>query len=921
MDLTIHTYGHIDAMYYTLNALAMLINSGFGKALVTTITMVCMGHYALKIAYAAGGDYKTHLIKVMAMIAMITLLLEPTTEMIIHDHVSKKKEKVDNLPLGFALPVGMLESFGDLLTGGFEQAFTTVDNINYRDYGMVFGARLIQESRNWRIRSPEFMENMNNFIDRCVMIDSMIGYHYTVQDLLETNDIWGLVSQNAGTLRQVAMRVGKEKTLMSCKDAAKNVLEPAFRPEFEALEKKYAKTDLGEAGNSNYSPRTFARLNSNLKKNIELSFKSYLGSAESAEQLIKQQMMVNALTSANNIDEYGVARANATQESNWRIAGEIAGTNLPMLMTIFKCLVYASFMFLVPLLIISGGWSKYLGWITLVASFQLWAPLNAVLTMFIDLYSSNSLSGIANHLVSFSSLSRVGNYSDKIVAVAAGLQIAIPYLAFTLIQGGVGGFIHLAGTITGASQSAASTAANESVTGNKSFDNYSVGNQQLYNQSGFKTDLNQSYASGGSSYQHMDGTMERVTAAGNILMQSGVGLTASSGATSYRLDDSRIGQVSEGVQTSESIHQQDLRSLSNAKSNVMNKTSDYVAHLAQREHAGESFNYDSMGERGKALQQAVNHTKMLREQHNYGWDQAARTGVEASATYGTPLKGIIGSGVSGSIKGSVDATNSSGQSIGQDVNINRENHANASYNNIVKAASNSSWAKDNSVDNSYSDATRNSYEEAQRLEQQASISQQRVNDWHRAQSVITSQGASSSKDSYQEVVDTIKKDYGVDANTAQKWADSRSPEAQMAWSKLQNDDHYVQDLVRNNHQQKSAISGAGASEQLNQFTNYHQEKITTNPDTTIKNLAEGKGMKVAGFKEGLQERGGNLVKQHQDITSYNSDQYKTVRGGNELLEKATEEQVKKYETDRIGKGFTGTLGHLVNGVGKVDNKN
>ena len=89
-------------------------------------------------------------------------------------------------------------------------------------------------------------------------------------------------------------------------------------------------------------------------------------------------------------------------------------------------------------------------------------------------------------------MSQVGNYTDKIVAVASSLQMAIPVLAFNIIQGGVGGFIHLAGTITGASQSAASQAANESVTNNKSFDNYSVDNRQQYNQGGFKTDWNES---------------------------------------------------------------------------------------------------------------------------------------------------------------------------------------------------------------------------------------------------------------------------------------------------------------------------------------------------------------------------------------------------------------------------------------------
>ena len=79
--------------------------------------------------------------------------------------------------------------------------------------------------------------------------------------------------------------------------------------------------------------------------------------------------------------------------------------------------------------------------------------------MFIDIYSSTSLLGIADKIVSFSTMSQIGNYTDKIVVVASGLQMAIPFLAFSIIQGGVGGFIHLAGTITGASQSAASQAA------------------------------------------------------------------------------------------------------------------------------------------------------------------------------------------------------------------------------------------------------------------------------------------------------------------------------------------------------------------------------------------------------------------------------------------------------------------------------
>ena len=557
---------------------------------------------------------------------------------------------------------------------------------------------------------------------------------------------------------------------------------------------------------------------------------------------------------------------------------------------------------MLPLLIMSGGWSRYINYLMLVASFQLWGPLNAVLNMFIDLYSSNTLQGIAGSIVSFSTVSRIGNYTDKIVAVASGLQMAIPFLSFSIIQGGVSGFIHLAGTITGASQSAAATAANESVTNNRTFDNYSIGNQQFMMHGGFKTDWNESYAAGGSSYQHMDGVMERVTLGGNALFQSGVGYSTSGGSTAYRQEDSRHAQVTEGVQAAESIHEQDLRTASNAKSNTLSQTSDYVAHLAQREHAGESFNYDSMGEQGKILQQAVNHTKQLHDKRSYGWEQAAKAGIETSVNISTPLKQVIGFG--GSIAGSwgVSASNSSDQSVEKGVNINRDNITNENYQNIIRAASNSSWAKENSIDTSYSDSVRKSYEEQQRLEKQTSISQQRVDDWHKAKAVIDSQGASSSRDMYQEVVEVIKHEYGVDGYTAQQMADKHSHEAQQVWMKLQNDDHYVQKLIDNIGHSRVEVSGGSATHKLDQFTDRHNADISHDTKTIIKQHAADEGVNVDTLHENLQGAKGSIEQKLDHVTGENSVQYKSVKKHNEMEEIRVQKQADKYEEDRIGKG-------------------
>ena len=899
MELAIHTYGHIDAMFYTLNAIAMLMNHKFGEAIMLVIAMSSVGYYALKMSYAGSNGYKIHLGKVVGMVAMIYFLLLPRVDMLVHDHVSKKKEKVDNLPLGFSLPVGMFEGFGNILTGGFEQAFTAVGNTNYRDYGMVFGARLVQESRNWRIRNPEFMENMSNFIDRCVMTEAMIGQNYTPEELLTTDDIWGLIKKNLPTLRRATMRINKDRVMMDCKKAAKEVIEPAFRLEIESLEKKSKGTDIGEAGEASYVQRTFERLNTNFKKNVELSFKSYVGSNAGAEALIRQQMLMNSIK--NWSDDYGYARASATQESNWRIAGDLASTYIPILMSVLKCLVYSSFIFMFPMLMMSGGWSRYLGYLTLVASFQLWAPLNSVLNMFIDIYSSNTLKGIADNIVSFSTMSQIGNYTDKIVAVASGLQIAIPFLAFSIIQGGVGGFIHLAGTITGASQGAASQAANESVTGNKSFDNYSVGNQQLYNQNGFKTDWNESYASGASSTQHMDGTMERVTGNGNTLMQSGVGFTASGGATAYKQEDSRQAQVSEGIQQQEALISSDQRSLSEADRSTFAKTVDRVSNIAQRDHAGEKFDYDKMGEQGKSMENTVNIAKTLHEDHGYGWNQATEAALRGNVSASTPGK-FLGIGASISADGSITASNLINQSSGEQESFEKGSAARENYNNVVKASSNTSWAKETSIDKTQSEGVRSSHEKQIAIEQQLSKRQESLANWHQAKTIVDSQGASSSRDMYQEVVDGVKQEYGVDAKTAQKMADRRSPEAQKVWTQLQNSDQYVANLVDNISSGKSSVSGDSAAQQMAGFTHDNQDKVNRDPAGQIKQSTDDDSFNPETIRNNITKTEAGLKEGFDKMNTENATQHTNTKKNNEIEASRVQYNVDSYEKDRIGRG-------------------
>src|SRR5690606_32483834 len=142
--------------------------------------------------------------------------------------------------------------------------------------------------------------------------DAMIGIKYTAQDLLTTDNIWGLISANPNTLRRVPMRKDSSWDLVTCKEAATNYIAPAFTHEILSLKKTKAGSDFAKASASDkLSPRTMATINNRLEANIATAFGSYLGTSLSAESLIKQQMMIASLSDISQ--DYGYARASMQQ--------------------------------------------------------------------------------------------------------------------------------------------------------------------------------------------------------------------------------------------------------------------------------------------------------------------------------------------------------------------------------------------------------------------------------------------------------------------------------------------------------------------------------------------------------------------------------------------------------------------------------
>jgi conjugal transfer mating pair stabilization protein TraG len=898
IQFAVHTYGHYEAMFYVLNGIKMIMSSDFADSMIKLMALIATSYYALKgMATASAGGAGQSILKTASMLLLITALLLPKADMMVIDRISGKKDVVSGLPYAFVLPVGSLEAIGAGITSLFEQAFTPVSSMAFKDYGLIFGQRLVQESRNWRISNPEFASNMNSFLKRCVVLEASMGTRFTPDDVFNSKDIFGLVTQKAGTFRLVDLRVNKKLERVNCKEAGA-ILKNYLKPELDFLNFKYKNREFSIAGNGNS-----VQINNLLNKNLEIAYNTSLGIKDSAANILKQGMMINALKDYTNMsDTYGYTRADELQKSNWKISGDLAKEYLPIFLNIMKCLVYASFIFIVPLMILSGGVGQYLKYCTVVFSLQIWPALNSVLNLFIELYS-NLRGGIATGgEMTFTNFNHAHEVVDTIVLVASGLQMTIPFLSFAIVQGGVGSFVHLANNIQSASAGAASVASNEVTSGNRSFDNISQDTSSIGNKSGFKTDFNQSHQEGATQVQRADGSTMKTFADGTSGIMSGASQNLSSGARRFTMSNGEQTAAHENMSNLLSSAKSDDQNYTKSVTSQMRSASNLVASIAQRESAGESFDYKSLGEKGQNLQQMVNSTKDIHDRDGTGYYQAASASLKTYADGGGKIPDVVPfvKGEAGvRIEGGVDANNNSTQSLDREDGVHIGNDTNTSFTNQDAASKNKQWMKDNNIDTSFAEETQGSYEEGQSYQQSASQKREEAQTWSKTAEYAKTHGSNDDQDMYHHVENATMKRYGVSQEDAHQMIETNDARVDKVWNEMsQSRASKLREQIQSGRVSVESSAGKDATS----FRNEHFNKVNRDNLGSVKQQASDAGLNKSIMLKKVNTAGSDLGDKYQDITSKNNVQYNAVKHANELLNAGLNQRADKYEEDRMGQG-------------------
>lgn len=448
----------------------------------------------------------------VAVFVLISLLVAIRTSVQIIDNSDLVRVyRVDNVPVGLALPLSLTTRIGHAMVASYEMIFAQPDSVTYSKTGMLFGAGLVTKSTDFLSRNPEITGLFQDYVQNCVMGDIYLNHKYSLEELMESGDPYTLIFSNPSPLRGV---FDKNNHFLTCKDA------------FVTLKDKLnLDTKTGGRTWHYYVQQLFGgRPDPNLLFSTMIgdSYSYFYGSSQSASQIIRQNVTINALR--DGITSYAARSGDTASLMNLattssmekqRLAhasiGQVAMRTLPMTQTILLGIAIGIF----PLLVLAAVFNKLTlsvlkGYVFALMWLQSWPLLYAILNSAMTFYARQN--GVP---VVLSEMSQIQlKYSD--LATTAGyISMMIPPLSWAMVKGLGAGFSGVYSHFASSAISPTASAAAGVVDGN-----YSYGNMQTENVNGFSWSTNSTTSFGQMTYQTGSGATATQTRDGNMVMDA-----------------------------------------------------------------------------------------------------------------------------------------------------------------------------------------------------------------------------------------------------------------------------------------------------------------------------------------------------------------------------------------------------------------
>lgn len=458
----------------------------------------------------------------VAVFVLISLLVTIRTSVQIIDNSDLVRVyRVDNVPVGLALPLSLTTRIGHAMVASYEMIFAQPDSVTYSKTGMLFGAGLVTKSTDFLSRNPEITGLFQDYVQNCVMGDIFLNHKYSLEELMNSADPYTLIFSKPSPLRHVPNNNYK----FLDKPLQKELFITCLQASTE-LKQRLA-VDSAQGGKTwNYYVRQLfgGRPDPNLLFSTMLgdSYSYFYGSSQSASQIIRQNVTINALR--DGITSYAARSGDTASLMNLattssmekqRLAhasiGQVAMRTLPMTQTILLGIAIGIF----PLLVLAAVFNKLTlsvlkGYVFALMWLQSWPLLYAILNSAMTFYARQN--GVPVVLSEMSQMQL--KYSD--LATTAGyISMMIPPLSWAMVKGLGAGFSGVYSHFASSAISPTASAAAGVVDGN-----YSYGNMQTENVNGFSWSTNSTTSFGQMTYQTGSGATATQTRDGNMVMDA-----------------------------------------------------------------------------------------------------------------------------------------------------------------------------------------------------------------------------------------------------------------------------------------------------------------------------------------------------------------------------------------------------------------
>lgn len=448
----------------------------------------------------------------VAVFVLISLLVNVRTSVQIIDNSDLVKvHRVDNVPVGLAMPLSLTTRIGHAMVASYEMIFTQPDSVTYSKTGMLFGAELVSKSTDFLSRNPEIANLFQDYVQNCVMGDIYLNHKYTLEELMASADPYTLIFSRPSPLRGV---YDSNNNFVTCKDASVSLKD-----------KLNLDTQSGGKTWHYYAQQLFGgRPDPNLLFSTLIgdSYSYFYGSSKSASQIIRQNVTINALKegitsyAARNGDSASLVNlATTSSMEKQRLAhvsiGHVAMRTLPMTQTILTGIAIGIF----PLLVLAAVFNKLTlsvlkGYVFALMWLQSWPLLYAILNSAMTFYAKQNGAPVVLSEISQIQL----KYSD-LASTAGYLSMMIPPLSWMMVRGLGAGFSSVYSHFASSAISPTASAAGSVVDGN-----YSYGNMQTENVNGFSWSTNSTTSFGQMMYQTGSGATATQTRDGNMVMDA-----------------------------------------------------------------------------------------------------------------------------------------------------------------------------------------------------------------------------------------------------------------------------------------------------------------------------------------------------------------------------------------------------------------